>query len=161
PPREADPLALLRENFLRGRLEVLPDDRQLPAGVEVDDVACDHSDVEHLAHGSGLAVARAFVDHPNLLRPDREAPAVADEYVRDADEARDELRLRPLVDRRRRADLLDAALVEDGEAVAHRERLLLVVRHVDERDAEIALQRLEEDLHLLTQLQVEGAERFV
>jgi hypothetical protein len=35
------------------------------------------------------------------------------------------------------------------------------VRHVDERDPELALQRLEEDLHLLAQLQVERAERLV
>ena len=61
----------------------------------------------------------------------------------------------------RRADLLDLPLVEDGEPVAHRQRLVLVVRHVDERDAEVALQRLEEDLHLLAQLQVERAERLV
>ena len=66
-----------------------------------------------------------------------------------------------LVDVGRRPDLLDASLVEDGEAVAHRERLLLVVRDVDERDAELALERLEEDLHLLAQLQVERAERLV
>jgi hypothetical protein len=39
----------------------------------------------------------------------------------------------PLVDARRAADLLDPAPVEDREAVAHRERLLLVVGHVDER----------------------------
>ena len=35
------------------------------------------------------------------------------------------------------------------------------MRDVDEGDAEIALQRLEEDLHLLAQLQVERAERLV
>ena len=66
-----------------------------------------------------------------------------------------------LVDLRRRADLLDPSLVEHGDAVAHRERLLLVVGDVDERDAEVALERLEEDLHLLAQLEVERAERFV
>ena len=97
----------------------------------------------------------------DLLRPDREAAAVALEHVRDADEAGDELGLRLLVHLRRRADLLDPALVEHGDAVAHRERLFLVVRDVDERDAEVALQRLQEDLHLLAQLQVERAERLV
>ena len=66
-----------------------------------------------------------------------------------------------LVDLGGRPDLLDPALVEDGEAVAHRERLLLVVRDVDECDAEIPLQRLQEDLHLLAELQVERAERLV
>ena len=41
------------------------------------------------------------------------------------------------------------------------ERLLLVVRHVDERDADLALDRLELDLHLLAELEVERAERLV
>ena len=33
--------------------------------------------------------------------------------------------------------------------------------HVDERDPDLALDRLQLDLHLLAQLQVEGAERLV
>ena len=41
------------------------------------------------------------------------------------------------------------------------ERLLLVVRHVDERDADLALDALQLDLHLLAELQVERAERLV
>ena len=61
----------------------------------------------------------------------------------------------------RRADLLDPALVEDGDPVAHRERLLLVVRDVDERHPELLLDLLQLDLHLLAQLQVERAERLV
>src|SRR6476620_1019193 len=161
PPREADPLPLFRERLLRGRLEVLTDDDELAAGIEVDYVAGDHPDVDDLANGTRLAFSAAFVRHPNLLRPDREAPAVALEDVRDADESRDELRLRMLVDVRRRTDLFDPPLVEDGEPVAHRERLLLVVCHIHECDGEVALQRLEEDLHLLAQLQVERAERLV
>ena len=67
----------------------------------------------------------------------------------------------PLVDLGRRADLLDPAVVEDRQAVAHRERLLLVVGHVDERDADLLLDRLELDLHLLAELEVERAERLV
>ena len=66
-----------------------------------------------------------------------------------------------LVDICGRPDLLDGTEVEDRQAVAHRERLLLVVGHVDERDAHLRLDRLELDLHLLAQLQVEGAERLV
>src|SRR5436190_8908567 len=57
---------------------------------------------------------------------ERRRPPVALEHVRDADEAGHELRLWMLVDLGGRADLLDPALVEDREAVAHRERLLLV-----------------------------------
>ena len=66
-----------------------------------------------------------------------------------------------LVDLGRRPYLLDAALVEDRDAVGHRQRLLLVVRHVDERDPDLALDRLELDLHLLAELEVERAERLV
>ncbi len=51
--------------------------------------------------------------------------------------------------------------VEHGQPVAHRERLLLVVRDVDERDADRLLDVLELDLHLLAQLEVERAERLV
>ena len=43
------------------------------------------------------------------------------------------------VDLLRRADLLDAALGQHGDLVAHGERFLLVVGHVDERDADLAL----------------------
>ena len=66
-----------------------------------------------------------------------------------------------LVDLGGGAHLLDAAPVEDGQAVAHRERLLLVVGDVDERDPEVSLQRLQVDLHLLAELEVERAERLV
>ena len=62
---------------------------------------------------------------------------------------------------RRRPDLLDPPVVEDGDPIAHRERLFLVVRDVDERHAELLLDLLELDLELLAQLQVEGAERLV
>ena len=59
------------------------------------------------------------------------------------------------------AELLDPAVVEDGDLVAHRQRLFLVVRDVDERHPELALELLEEELHLLAELQVERAERLV
>ena len=58
--------------------------------------------------------------------------------VRHAHEARDELALWVLVDLRRRPDLLDSPLVEHGQAVGHRERLLLVVRDVDEGDPDLS-----------------------
>ena len=66
-----------------------------------------------------------------------------------------------LVDLGGRAHLLDAPRAEHGQAVAHRQRLLLVVRDVDEGDADLALDALELDLHLLAQLEVERAERLV
>ena len=52
-------------------------------------------------------------------------------------------------------------MVEDREAVAHRQRLLLVVRDVDERDPELLLDPLQLDLQLLAELEVERAERLV
>ena len=73
------------------------------------------------------------------------------EHVGAADEIGDEARARPLVNCLGVADLLDSALVEHGDAVGHRQRLALVVRHEGEGDAERALQRLELALHGLAQ----------
>ena len=61
------------------------------------------------------------------------------------------------VDRVRVAELLDASVEHDRDAVAHREGFFLVVGHKDERDAKLRLQQLELDLHLLAQFAVEGA----
>ena len=58
-------------------------------------------------------------------------------------------------------DLLDQAEVHDGDAVAHRQRLFLVVRDVHERGARARLDLLELELHLLAQLEVERAQRLV
>ncbi len=81
--------------------------------------------------------------------------------VRDADEPGDEGRRRPLVDALGLVDLLDLAAVHHRDPVRHRQRLLLVVRHVDERDADLPLDALQLDLQALAELQVERAERLV
>ncbi len=81
--------------------------------------------------------------------------------VRDSDEPGHELGPRPVVDRRGRVDLLHDAMVHDRDAIRHRERLFLVVRDVDERDADVALDVLELDLEFLAELQVERAEGLV
>ena len=60
-----------------------------------------------------------------------------------------------------RSELLDLAGVHDRDPVAHRERLLLVVGHVHERDPDLGLDALELDLELAPQLEVERAERLV
>ncbi len=86
---------------------------------------------------------------------------LARHQVRHADEARDEGRGRALVDRLRVRHLLDHAAVHHGDPVGHRQRLLLVVGHVDERDAHVALDPLQLNLELLAQLEVERAERLV
>ena len=81
--------------------------------------------------------------------------------IGDADEVGDEAVHRALVELRRCSLLLDAAMVHDDDDVAHGQGLLLVVRHVDERDANLLLQRLELQLHLLAELEIQGAQRLV
>ena len=66
-----------------------------------------------------------------------------------------------LVDLAGLAELLDHALIHHRDAVAHRQRLVLVVRDVDERGLQLELDALELELHLLAQLHVEGPERLV
>ena len=83
------------------------------------------------------------------------------EHVRRADEAGHERRGRMVVDLARRADLLDATVVEHRDTSAHRQRLTLVVGDEHERDADVVLDRLQLDLHLLAELEVERAERLV
>ena len=67
----------------------------------------------------------------------------------------------PLVELLRRAELLDLPAAHDGDPVAHRQRLLLVVGDVDERDPDLDLDPLQLDLERLAELQVERAERLV
>ena len=78
-----------------------------------------------------------------------------------AHEAGDELGLGPRCDRERVGDLLDARLVHDDNPVRHRERFLLIVRDVDEHQAELALEVAELDAHAQLQQPVEVAERLV
>ena len=66
-----------------------------------------------------------------------------------------------LVDLLRVADLLDVAAVHDRDPVRHGQRLFLVVRDVDERRAELGLDPLQLELHLLAELDVQRAERLV
>jgi hypothetical protein len=56
---------------------------------------------------------------------------------------------------------LDHAVVHHRDAVRHGERLVLVVRHVDERDVDLPLNALEFDLHGLPELEVQGTEWLV
>ena len=66
----------------------------------------------------------------------------------------------PFVELLRRSELLDLAAVHDRDAVAHRERLLLVVGHVDERDPDLGLDAQARS-GAACGLQVERAERLV
>ncbi len=70
-------------------------------------------------------------------------------------------RLRGLVEIVRRADLLQLAMVEHGDAIGHGQRFGLVMRDEHDRDADLALQMLRLDLHLLAQILVERRQRLV
>ena len=61
----------------------------------------------------------------------------------------------------RRADLLDLAAVERDDPVGQRHGLDLVVRDVDHRRAELAVQPLDLEPHLHPQRRVEVGKRFV
>ena len=104
-----------------------------------------------MAPASSATVAMPSVDRGDL----------AAEQVGRADEAVDEQGLRPVVDRDRRIELLDLALVHHGDAVGDAHRLVLVVRHQDGGEAERALQALDLDLHVEPQVAVERGERLV
>ena len=82
-------------------------------------------------------------------------------HRRAADDGRDEAVGRAVVDVLGGRHLLDDALAEHGDAVGHAHRLDLVVRHVDERPAEVALQALELRAHLEPEQGVERGERLV
>ncbi len=83
------------------------------------------------------------------------------EDVGDADEVGDEARGWLLVELVRRAGLHDAAGVHHGEAGRHRHRLLLVVGHYDEGEAELVLQAHHLESRALAQLAVERRQRLV
>ena len=85
----------------------------------------------------------------------------AGDAVVGADEAGDEGRGGLVVELLRRAELLEAAAVHDGDVIGQHQRLGLIVGDVDEGGAERGLQLLEFDLHVLAQLQIERAERLV
>ena len=78
-----------------------------------------------------------------------------------ADEVRHEGVVGLVVDVGGLADLLDDAVLHDHDGVGHGEGLLLIVGHVDEGDAQLLLHALQLHLHLLAELQVEGAQGLV
>ena len=66
-----------------------------------------------------------------------------------------------VVELQRRADLLDAPVLQHDDAVGHRHRLDLVVRDVDRRRVQALVERLDLDAHLHPQLGVEVGQRLV
>ena len=132
-------------------------------GDDVEALRAQHH--RHRVAGRGLG-RLGHVDEQAAVQADP-GPAVAGDVERAgqevgrADEPGDEDARRRGVDLLRRADLLDEAAAHHGHAVAHRQRLALVVGDEDERDPDLPLDPLELDLHGLAQLEVEGGQRLV
>ena len=78
-----------------------------------------------------------------------------------AEEAGDEAARRLLEQRQRRADLLDAARVEERDAIAQRHGLDLVMGHVDHGRAQLAMQARQLQAHLHAQGRIEVGQRLV
>ena len=76
-------------------------------------------------------------------------------HLRRTDEAGDETVARIVVERERRADLLDAARAQHDDLVGHGHRLHLVVGDVDHRGAQAVVQTGDLRAHLHPQLRVE------
>ena len=76
-------------------------------------------------------------------------------------EPRDDIGGRSRGDRQGVGDLLNPGLVHDDDAIGHRERFFLVVRDMDEHEAQLTLEIAELDAHPQLQQAVEVAERFI
>jgi len=83
------------------------------------------------------------------------------EPVEGSEEAGDEGRGGAEVDVFGGAELLDAAVVHDGEFVGEREGFFLIVGDEEEGDAGVALHCFEFGAHLFAEAGVEGCEGFV
>lgn len=122
---------------------------------------------EHLAAGARRGGTACLGQHQLAaarLQDDVRAARGVDlglDEVRGAEEVGDERGVRVLVEVGGRAELFDTARVHHGDRVGHGHGLLLVVRDMDEGDADLGLDPLELKLHLAAQLEVEGAQRLV
>ena len=111
------------------------------------------------ASAGDIAEARCARCSRRLRAVDRGHRAV--DQIVDADEVGDEAVRGPLVQRLGRPDLEYLPCVEDRDAVRQRQRLFLVVRHVDRGDAEFLLQLADFGAHLHADLGVEVRQRLV
>ena len=78
-----------------------------------------------------------------------------------ADKIRHKAVLRFIVDIRRRTDLLNLTFAHHDHAVGKRQRLFLIMRHVDKGDTELLVQLFQLDLHVVPHLEVQRTQRFV
>ena len=82
-------------------------------------------------------------------------------HARRAQKGRHELIRRPVVKLHRRTELLDPALVEHRDPIAHRHRLDLVVGDINHRRAEFLVQPRQLDAHVHAQCGVQVGQRLV
>src|SRR3954452_22704112 len=121
------------------------------------------AEIDRLAEGgidAGDAAALSRLEPDDRAAGDAPVTRSA-EQVRRPDEVGDEAGPRPLVQLLGRAELLHMAAIHHRDPIAHRERLLLVVGHVHERDPDLGLDPFQLDLERLSELQVQGPERLV
>ena len=78
-----------------------------------------------------------------------------------ADESRGVRRGRPQINLARRGHLLQFARAHQGNAVGKRHGFVLIVRHEDEGDPHVALERLQFGLHLAAKIGVERGEGLI
>ena len=83
------------------------------------------------------------------------------DHIAGADEARDEFRLRPVVDVFGRAELVDLAGIHDRDQVGRGHRLGLVVGDVNRGVAVFVMQPADLEPHLLAQIGVEVGQGLV
>ena len=78
-----------------------------------------------------------------------------------ADEVRHEGVFRLVINILGAADLLDAALIHDHDGIGHRQRLFLIVGHINEGNAHSLLNPLQFVLHILAQAKIQGTQRLI
>ena len=76
-------------------------------------------------------------------------------------ERRDPEVRRPVVNVTWLPDLFNAAASHHDEPIRHTERLVLIMRYVDERDSQLSLKLPELDLHILTKLSIKRTQRLI
>ncbi len=127
-------------------------------GADDHDVLGADDHVHHLVFRKALVHAGELLaghHHQFVLEHD------AGEQIALADEVGHEGVLRLVVDALGVADLLDAAVVHHHDGIGHGEGFFLIVGDVEEGDAQFLLHALQFQLHLLTQLQIQRAQRLV
>ena len=111
-----------------------------------------------------IILTKTGIDTIEFLSAERNA-LVADhragQDITFSDEIGHKAVLRLIIDIRRRTDLLDLTFAHHNYAVTQRQRLFLIVRHVDKRDTQFLVQLFQLDLHVVTHLQIQRTQRLI